>query len=67
MFVHDENMRGNCEDAPDKVAECIEKVSCICCARGMLYHCMADADGDFGHLCVCVIQVMLATVRNGQH
>ena len=53
MFVHDENVRGNCEDAPDKVAECIEKVSCICCARGMLYHCMADADGDYGHPCVC--------------
>ena len=53
MFVHDENARGNCEDAPDKVAECIEKVSCIYCARGMLYHCTADADGDYGHPCVC--------------
>lgn len=53
MFVHDENTRGNCEEAPDKVMECIEKVSCICCARGILYHCMADADGDYGHPCIC--------------
>ena len=53
MFLHDENARGICEDAPDRVADCIEKASCICCARGMLYHCMADADGDYGHPCVC--------------
>lgn len=53
MFVHDENPRGNCEDAPDKVAQCIERTSCICCASAMLYHCMADADGDYGHPCVC--------------
>ncbi len=53
MFVIDENGRGVCVEAPDQVAECIEKVSCICCARGMLYHCMADADGDYGHPCVC--------------
>lgn len=53
MFVHEENQRGRCEDAPDRGVECIERVSCICCARGMLYHCMADADGDYGHPCVC--------------
>ena len=53
MFQQDNNARGTCEEAPDKVAECIEKASCICCARGMLYHCMADADGDYGHPCVC--------------
>lgn len=53
MFVHDENGRGQCEDSPDKVGECIEHVACICCARGLLYHCMADSDGDYGHPCVC--------------
>ncbi|ELU07735.1 hypothetical protein CAPTEDRAFT_34948, partial [Capitella teleta] len=53
MFVHEDNQRGRCEDAPDRGAQCIERVSCICCARGMLYHCMADADGDYGHPCVC--------------
>jgi sprouty-related EVH1 domain-containing protein len=53
MFVHEDNMKGSCEDAPDKVHEFIEHVSCICCARGLLYHCMADADGDYGHPCVC--------------
>ncbi|CAH1791058.1 unnamed protein product [Owenia fusiformis] len=53
VFVHDENPRGNCEDAPDRVANCIEKVSCLSCAHCMLYHCMSDPDGDYGHLCVC--------------
>ena len=53
MFTVEENHRGSCEDAPDKVTKGIEHVSCICCARGMLYHFMADADGDYGHPCVC--------------
>ena len=53
MFAFEDNQRGNCVDAPDRVAQCIEQVSCICCARGMLYHCMADADGDYGHPCIC--------------
>ncbi|XP_074644990.1 sprouty-related, EVH1 domain-containing protein 2-like isoform X2 [Tubulanus polymorphus] len=54
MFsVSSETSRGLCEDAPDKMHDVIERVSCICCARAMLYHCMADADGDYGHPCVC--------------
>ena len=52
-FFHEENARGSCEDAPDRVMQGIEKVTCICCARGMLYHCMADQDGNYGHPCVC--------------
>ena len=52
-FFHEDNVRGSCEDAPDRVMQGIERVTCICCARGMLYHCMADADGNYGHPCVC--------------
>ncbi|KAI0207996.1 hypothetical protein LSAT2_007329 [Lamellibrachia satsuma] len=53
MFVHDDNPRGACEDAPDRATCCIEKVSCIWCAETMLYHCMADVDGEYGHPCIC--------------
>lgn len=53
MYIETENPPGSCVDAPDRAKDCIEKVSCICCARGMLYHCMADVDGDYGHPCVC--------------
>ena len=53
MFSGEENRHGACEDAPDKVAQHIERISCICCARGLLYHCMADTDGDYGHPCGC--------------
>ncbi|XP_064623036.1 sprouty-related, EVH1 domain-containing protein 2-like isoform X2 [Lineus longissimus] len=53
MFVHEDNCKGSCEDAPDRVHDCIEQVSCICCATSMLYHCMSDAEGDYGHPCVC--------------
>ena len=52
-FTHEENTRGSCKDAPDGVMQGIEKVTCISCARGMLYHCMADADGNYGDPCVC--------------
>ena len=52
-FVLEENTRGSCEDAPDRVVQGIERVSCLCCAHCMLYHCMADGDGNYGQLCVC--------------
>ena len=53
-FLLDENARGSCEDAPDAVVQGIERVSCVCCARGLFYHCMADQDGSYGaHPCVC--------------
>ena len=55
MFAAEDNVRGQCEDAPDRVQACIEQVSCLCCARGLLYHCMSDADGDYGEPdpCTC--------------
>ena len=53
MFVHDDNPRGACEDAPDRATRCIDKVSCVCCAEEMLYHCMVDVDGEYGHPCIC--------------
>ncbi|VDI05404.1 sprouty-related, EVH1 domain-containing protein 2-like isoform X2 [Mytilus galloprovincialis] len=53
LFSHDDNARGSCEDAPDGVEKCIEYVTCVWCAKGIIYHCMADPDGDYGHPCVC--------------
>ena len=52
-FTEETNYKGSCPDAPDCLANCIERVSCTCCATGMLYHCMSDSDGDFGNVCVC--------------
>ena len=52
-FVNDENQRGSCKAAPDKVAECINLVSCMQCAHLVLYHCMADAEKEYGPPCVC--------------
>lgn len=54
VFSEDENERGSCEYAPDTVRSCINKVTCISCAQCMLYHCMADSEGDFtNHPCSC--------------
>lgn len=54
MFNEDENWRGSCEYAPDGVLACINAATCISCAQCMLYHCMADTEGDFDqHPCSC--------------
>ncbi|XP_064484774.1 sprouty-related, EVH1 domain-containing protein 1-like [Ornithodoros turicata] len=53
-FTEDSNRRGSCEYAPDGVLACINAASCISCAHCMLYHCMADAEGDFSQRpCSC--------------
>ncbi|CAN7999406.1 unnamed protein product, partial [Ixodes hexagonus] len=53
-FSEDGNARGSCEYAPDSVLACINAASCISCAHCMLYHCMADAEGDFSQRpCSC--------------
>ncbi|KAH8027775.1 hypothetical protein HPB51_009442 [Rhipicephalus microplus] len=53
-FSEDSNVRGSCEYAPDDVLACINAASCISCAHCMLYHCMADAEGDFSQRpCSC--------------
>lgn len=54
MFVTEENRGGGCVDAPDPVADCIDRLACTCCARALLYHCMAcgacaDAGGHDPH------------------
>lgn len=38
------NRRGACPDAPDAAADCIDRVSCLCCARAVVYHCLEPAD-----------------------
>ncbi|EEB19694.1 sprouty protein evh1 domain containing protein, putative [Pediculus humanus corporis] len=54
LFVEEENKKGACEYAPDCIRSAIDEVSCVRCARCMLYHCMADAEGDFAqHPCEC--------------
>lgn len=46
-FRPEENSRGACEFAPDCVRSTIDAVSCVGCAQCLLYHCYADAEGDF--------------------
>lgn len=53
MFNHEDNGRGQCQDAPDPIRQCIYKVSCMLCAESMLYHCMSDSEGDFSDPCSC--------------
>ncbi|XP_056623989.1 sprouty-related, EVH1 domain-containing protein 1 [Triplophysa dalaica] len=53
MFNHEDNRRGECQDAPDPIKQCIYKVSCMLCAESMLYHCMSDSEGDFSDPCSC--------------
>lgn len=52
-FTHENNHRGSCEEAPDSVETCIEILTCVSCAKGIMYHCMSDPDGEFGHPCIC--------------
>lgn len=40
------NRKGSCSSAPDCVKSGIETISGMKCARGMLYHCMSDSEGD---------------------
>uniref|UniRef100_A0A8C6XX53 Sprouty-related, EVH1 domain-containing protein 2 n=2 Tax=Naja naja TaxID=35670 RepID=A0A8C6XX53_NAJNA len=53
IFNHEENRRGQCQDAPDRVQSCIRRVSCMWCADSMLYHCMSDPEGDYTDPCSC--------------
>ena len=53
-FSQSSNRRGSCEDAPDCGARtCIEAVTCLQCAKCLLYHCMSDSEGDYVHPCEC--------------
>lgn len=44
-FNPEKNRRGACRDGTDPMNSCIKKVSCICCAEGMIYHC-CPSDSD---------------------
>lgn len=54
MYLEDHNPRGSCEYAPDCVRTSIERVACVSCAQCLVYHCAADAEGEFvRHPCDC--------------
>uniref|UniRef100_A0A8B9NDF9 Sprouty related EVH1 domain containing 3 n=1 Tax=Accipiter nisus TaxID=211598 RepID=A0A8B9NDF9_9AVES len=53
VFSREENGRGQCRDAPDPAGRCVRRLSCLWCAESLLYHCMADAEGDFSAPCSC--------------
>ncbi|XP_055595128.1 sprouty-related, EVH1 domain-containing protein 2 isoform X2 [Uranotaenia lowii] len=54
-FYNDEwNHKGSCKYAPDCFKSAIENISGMLCARGMLYHCMKDSEGETAaHPCAC--------------
>ncbi|XP_078466394.1 sprouty-related, EVH1 domain-containing protein 2-like isoform X1 [Lampetra planeri] len=47
------NRRGGCPDAPDPARRCVTALSCMCAAESMLYHCMADPEGNYSDPCSC--------------
>ena len=51
LYFVTENGRGACPDAPDDCAACIERATCLCAARALLYHCATDEDGSYGPVC----------------
>lgn len=52
-FFVSNNRRGRCQDAPDPVRACIQRISCMWLADTMLYHCMSDPEGDYSDPCSC--------------
>lgn len=53
-FSSDDNVRGACQYAPDRVKETIECLSCFACARCVLYHCSSDPEEEANrHPCEC--------------
>ncbi|KAM4750667.1 LOW QUALITY PROTEIN: sprouty-related, EVH1 domain-containing protein 2 [Anableps anableps] len=53
MFNHEDNGRGQCQEAPDPIQTCIRRVSFMWCADTLLYHCMSDPEGDYSDPCSC--------------
>ncbi|XP_074794088.1 sprouty-related, EVH1 domain-containing protein 3 isoform X1 [Natator depressus] len=53
VFNHEENGRGQCQDAPDPVGRCVYQLTCMWCAESMLYHCMSDSEGEYSDPCSC--------------
>ncbi|XP_020642688.3 sprouty-related, EVH1 domain-containing protein 3 isoform X3 [Pogona vitticeps] len=53
VFSHEENGRGQCQDAPDPIGRCVYQFTCMWCAESMLYHCMSDSEGEYSDPCSC--------------
>lgn len=53
VFSPAQNWRGQCREAPDPVVALIRRVSFMWCADSLLYHCMADAEGEYSEPCSC--------------
>lgn len=53
VFSPSQNRRGQCQEAPDPMVVLIRRVSFMWCADSLLYHCMADAEGEYSEPCSC--------------
>jgi len=47
-FQQQQRQRMDCEYAPDRLLSCINYMTCICCASGLLYHCIEKDEDDSG-------------------
>lgn len=55
FYTEEWNRRGACDYAPDYFRSMIDRIPGMPCARGLVYHCMSDAEGDtVAHPCDCV-------------
>ncbi|XP_040582516.1 sprouty-related, EVH1 domain-containing protein 2 isoform X2 [Lepeophtheirus salmonis] len=52
-FSLESNPRGSCPEASNCVKKTIEAVTCLQCAKCLLYHCMSDSEGGVLHPCDC--------------
>lgn len=52
-FSSEENPPGSCHYAPNCLRRGIETITCLQCAKCLLYHCLSDSEGDFVHPCEC--------------
>lgn len=58
FYTEEWNRRGACDYAPDYFRSMIDRIPGMPCARGLVYHCMSDAEGDtVAHPCDCVAGV----------
>ncbi|ESO11615.1 hypothetical protein HELRODRAFT_71732, partial [Helobdella robusta] len=53
FYYETENCAGRCAYGSDQCLKCVEAVSCVACARALLYHFAADENGDYGEVCSC--------------
>lgn len=54
FYTEEWNTKGACDYAPDCFRTMIDRLPGMPCARGLVYHCMSDAEGDtVAHPCDC--------------